>query len=59
MALPKEHSKLLVTDIAEKEITNCPDKVFKIFVLKKFRELKKHRLKNITRSFGIMFPDSS
>lgn len=54
MALPKEHNKLLVTDVAEKEITNCLDKVFKIFVLKKFRELKKHRLKNITRSFGIM-----
>lgn len=43
MTLSKEHNKLLVTDPTEKKTTNCPDKAFKILVLKKLRELMKHR----------------
>lgn len=43
MIPPKEHNKILVTDPKEMEIMNCPDKVIKILVLKKPRELKKHR----------------
>lgn len=44
MIPPKEHNKLLVTDSKEMEITNFPDKVVKILVLKKPRELKKHKI---------------
>lgn len=36
---PKEHSKLPITDSKEMKIHKLPEKEFKIFVLKMFREL--------------------
>lgn len=42
-ASPKEHSKLPIIDSKEMEIYKLPEKEFKIFVLKIFRELQMNR----------------
>lgn len=42
MTLPKEANKASITDPKEVEISELPDKEFRIILLKKFIELQDH-----------------